>query len=159
MMGHGTLRIYLFYCSNSLSREELACCCGKLEPNQLKVISLPCSGKVNMPYMVKAFETGADGVIIVTCEKGQCRHLEGNMRAQKRAEAVDSLLEEIGMGRGRITTIEFKEDQTEQVVEKIGDFCAKIRDLPRSCAQRAACSTVDDAHQAQPAAATARRRQ
>ena len=125
-MSNRALKIYLFYCSNSLNAEELSRCRSELKGNQLKVISLPCSGKIDIPYLVKAFETGADGVVIVTCEIGQCRHLEGNLRAQKRAEAVDSLLEEIGMGTGRVVVIQSEEGQAEQVVGKIKNFCAKI---------------------------------
>ena len=92
--------------------------------------------KIYIPYLVKAFETGADGVVIVTCELGQCRHLEGNMRAEKRAEAVDSLLEEIGTGTGRITVIHVKEDRPEQTISKIKDFCAGINQIkPASATQ------------------------
>lgn len=153
------MKIYLFYCSNSISREELAQCCSKLEGNQLKTIGLPCSGKVNVPYMVKAFETGADGLVIVTCERGQCRHLEGNMRAEKRAEAVDSLLEEIGMGRGRIATIQVKDGQAQQIVGKVRDFCAAIRDLSRSFGQKPTYSSTSDSDKTQPASAEAKRGQ
>ena len=65
----------------------------------VKTIGLPCSGKVDVPYLLKALETGADGVVIVACKKKECRHLEGSLRAHKRAEAVESLLEEIGSAR------------------------------------------------------------
>jgi len=125
-MKNRTLKIYLFYCSNSLDAKELSQCRDELKDHQLKVIGLPCSGKVNVPYLVKAFETGADGVVIVTCELGQCRHLEGNMRAEKRAEAVDSLLEEIGAGTGRIAAIHVKEGRIEQTIGKIKQFCTRI---------------------------------
>jgi coenzyme F420-reducing hydrogenase delta subunit len=104
-MENKTLKIYLFYCSNSLDARELSQCRDELKDHHLKEISLPCSGKLDIPYLVKAFETGADGVLIITCEIGQCRHLEGNMRAEKRSEAVNSLLEEIGAGTGRIAVI------------------------------------------------------
>ncbi len=125
-MGNRALKIYLFYCSNSLDAKELSQCRDELKDHQLKVISLPCSGKVDVPYLVKAFETGADGIVIVTCELGKCRHLEGNMRAEKRAEAVDSLLEEIGAGTGRITTIHVKEGRIDQTVGEIKKFCTRI---------------------------------
>lgn len=129
-------KIYLFYCSNSLDAKELLQCRDELKDYRLKVIGLPCSGKVDIPYLVKAFETGADGVVIVTCELGQCRHLEGNMRAEKRAEAVDSLLEEIGAGTGRITAIHVKEDRIERTVGEIKKFCARINQAkPASAAQ------------------------
>ena len=153
------MRIYLFYCSNSISREELARCCSELEGKQIKTIGLPCSGKVNVPYMVKAFETGADGVVILTCERGQCRHLEGNMRAEKRAQAVDSLLEEIGMGRGRIATVQVKEGQAGQIVGEVRDFCARIGDLSRSFGQKTKYSTTSDSDKTQPASARVKRGQ
>jgi F420-non-reducing hydrogenase iron-sulfur subunit len=125
-MENRALKIYLFYCSNSLNAEELSQCRNEFKDHQLKIIGLPCSGKVDVPYLVKAFETGADGVVIVTCELGQCRHLEGNMRAEKRAEAVDSLLDEIGAGTGRIAAIHVKEGRIEQTVGEIRKFCARI---------------------------------
>jgi coenzyme F420-reducing hydrogenase delta subunit len=125
-MNDRALKIYLFYCSNSLAVNELSKCRDELKNHQLKTINLPCSGKVDIPYLVKAFETGADGVVIVTCELGQCRHLEGNMRAEKRAEAVDKLLEEIGAGTGRITTIHVKEGRIEETIDEIKKFCVRI---------------------------------
>ena len=125
-MKNRALKIYLFYCSNSLDAKELSQCRDELKDHQLKTISLPCSGKVDIPYLVKAFETGADGVVIITCELGQCRHLEGNMRADKRAEAVDKLLEEIGAGTGRITAIHVKDGRIEDTVNEIKKFRARI---------------------------------
>jgi F420-non-reducing hydrogenase iron-sulfur subunit len=125
-MENKALKIYLFYCTNSLDAKELSQCRDELKDYHLKVISLPCSGKLDIPYLVKAFETGADGVVIITCELGQCRHLEGNMRAEKRSEAVDSLLDEIGAGTGRIVAIHVKEGHIEQTVEKIKNFRAQI---------------------------------
>ena len=60
--------------------------------------------------------------VIVTCKQNECRHLEGNLRAQKSAEAVESLLEEIGMGKGRMAVIMLKEDGAEQVLAEIKEF-------------------------------------
>ncbi|MHC4206153.1 MAG: hydrogenase iron-sulfur subunit [Planctomycetota bacterium] len=133
-MKNRALKIYFFYCSNSLDAKELLQCRDELKNHQLKTISLPCSGKVDIPYLVKAFETGADGIVIVTCELGQCRHFEGNMRAEKRAEAVDSLLEEIGNGTGRITVIHINEGRPEQTISKIKDFCVRINQTKPSSA-------------------------
>ena len=76
--------------------------------------------------MVKAFETGADGVVIITCKEGQCHNLEGNLRATKRTQAVDSLLEEVGLGKGRITVVQLKDSGIEQVIEDIRVFCNSI---------------------------------
>ena len=123
------MKICVLYCSNSLKREDLALYVSKVQDDELTTISLPCSGKVDIPYMVKAFETGADGVVIITCPEGECHNLEGNMRAQKRTQAVDSLLEEIGLGKGCITVVRLKDDDAEQVMEEINQFRTKIRHL------------------------------
>jgi coenzyme F420-reducing hydrogenase delta subunit len=98
----------------------------KDQDNDIHIMSLPCSGKVTIPYMVKAFETGADCVVIVTCKEGQCHNLEGNLRATKRTQAVDSLLEEVGMGKGHITVVQMKDGGIEQVMKEIQVFCSSI---------------------------------
>lgn len=125
------MKICVLYCSNSLKREDLELYVSKIQDDELTTISLPCSGKVDIPYMVKAFETGADGVVVITCLAGECHNLEGNMRAQKRAQAVDSLLEEVGLGKGRIIVIRLKDGGTEQLIEEINEFRAKIRNLSK----------------------------
>lgn len=130
-MNDQTLKLYVFYCSNSLPREELSPFNQKLRGEGIKAISLPCSGKLDVPYLMKAFETGADGAAIVMCEPNECRHLEGNMRAQKRANAVASLLIEIGLGEGRIAIINKDSDGIEGIVKKIEAFRAQVSALPQ----------------------------
>ncbi|MDD5127104.1 MAG: hydrogenase iron-sulfur subunit [Dehalococcoidales bacterium] len=127
-------KIYLFCCSSSLDPEELAQDAGE---DELKVIPLPCSGKIDILYLTKAFETGADGVAVVTCKKGDCRYLEGNLRAKKRAESVDALLEETGLGTGRIIVIQLTDGGVTQVKREVADFHAKIKTLPRKVASSA----------------------
>ena len=123
------MELYLFCCSTSIDIEDIER--SFTEPNgcELKVISLPCSGKMDMLYLVKAFETGADGVAVVTCRRGECRYLEGDLRAQKRAEAVDELLDEIGMGKGRVVVIQLGDGGVEQIIREILDFRAGIEQL------------------------------
>jgi len=93
-------------------------------------ISLPCSGKVDILYLIKAVETGADGVVVLTCEMGECHHLEGNKRAKKRAQAVDSLLDEIGVGRGRIVVFEIKPQEHEQTMALVRKFFETVQHIP-----------------------------
>ena len=129
-MNQRALKTYVFYCSNNLAADQFASLCHGLEGDTIKTIGLPCSGKVDVPYLMKAFETGADGVAIVTCPKNECRHFEGNLRAHKRAEAVESLLEEIGMTAGRMAVFECGKQDTEQLMGEIKQFINKVRNLP-----------------------------
>ena len=131
-MNNRALKTYVFYCSNNLDADQFADLCHGLDGDTVKTIGLPCSGKVDVPYLMKAFETGADGVAIVTCKKDECRHFEGNLRAHKRAEAVESLLEEIGMAAGRMAVFECGKQGAGQVIGKIKQFINKVRNLPPS---------------------------
>jgi coenzyme F420-reducing hydrogenase delta subunit len=130
-MDSRTLKIYVFYCSNNFEQNRLPGVCGGLDGITVKTIGLPCSGKIDVPYLVKAFETGADGVVILSCKQNECLHLEGSLRAQKRAEAVESLLEEIGMNKGRMAVVELEKEDIEKAVSEIKDFFNRIRKLPQ----------------------------
>jgi coenzyme F420-reducing hydrogenase delta subunit len=129
-MNNHSLKIDLFCCSTSFDPDELARGYSRRE-DQLKVIPLPCSGKVDILYLTKAFETGADGVAVVTCKEGECQYLEGNLRARKRVEAVDSLLEETGLGKGRMVIIRMGKGGVKQVLKEVEDFRSGIQAAPR----------------------------
>ena len=127
-MNNRPLEIYLFHCTNCLDTEDLRRSLGKSEKSDvLKIISLPCSGKLELIYLLKAFESGADGVALVTCKQGECRYLEGNLRAKKRTEAVSALLEEIGLDKGRMKLIQQGDGGAQSVVDEIDRFIEGIR--------------------------------
>ena len=131
-MNNRALKTYVFYCSNNLEADQFEGLCRGLEGDTIKTISLPCSGKADVPYLIKAFETGADGVAVVTCPQNECRHFEGNLRAHKRAEAVESLLEEIGLPAGRMAVFECGQQGADQVIGEIKQFIERVRNLPPS---------------------------
>ena len=126
-MNNQSLKIHIFYCSNCLAPDFLRRFALEHENgNTLKTISLPCSGKMELIYLLKAFESGADGAILITCKKGECRYLEGNLRAQKRAESVDALLEETGFGKGRMRLVQIEEDVVKQVGDELNSLFETI---------------------------------
>jgi F420-non-reducing hydrogenase iron-sulfur subunit len=125
------VRTQIFYCSNHLEATSFVGLDRESEGNEVRIIGLPCSGKIDIPYLIKAFESGADGVVIVSCKKNECRHFEGNLRAGKRVEAVKSLLEEIGMSARQISVIECGEGGAKQVLNEIRQFIGEMRQLPR----------------------------
>jgi coenzyme F420-reducing hydrogenase delta subunit len=92
----------------------------------LKMLSLPCSGKMTIAYLLKAFEKGADGVVICSCPPTECRNLEGNLRAPKRAGAVDELLEEVGLGAGRVLMIAKGQGDLAKVVDSIESLRVRL---------------------------------
>ncbi|MBN1375368.1 MAG: hydrogenase iron-sulfur subunit [Dehalococcoidia bacterium] len=131
MPDNHNLKIDIFCCTSSCDPQELERSCVK-SGAEVKVIPLPCSGKVDILYLTKAFETGADGVAVLTCKEGDCHYLEGNLRAGKRVGAVDMLLEEIGLGKGRMAVIRMGDGGISQVMHEIEDFRQKIEKSPRT---------------------------
>jgi F420-non-reducing hydrogenase iron-sulfur subunit len=129
-MNDKSLIIYVFCCTTSYDQTQLM---RNFSPpgNEMKVISLPCSGKLDILYLIKAFETGADGVAVMMCKEGECRYLEGNLRAKKRAEVVEKLLKETGLGEGRVAVIQMDDYGIEQKMRELEDFCLKIASLAR----------------------------
>jgi coenzyme F420-reducing hydrogenase delta subunit len=121
-----TATIHLFYCANSVTDAELQELQTRLDMDALKTLSLPCSGKATIPYLLKAFEKGADGIVLCTCPKSQCKNLEGNLRASKRAEAVDGLLDEIGFGKGHVVVVEKEQGQGELLIDAVQQLYTKL---------------------------------
>ncbi len=133
------LKIHLFICSTSLDAGEMLDVEEALPNTELKIISLPCSGKVNIPYLVKAFESGADGVMVVTCKKDDCQYIQGSFRAMNRVRAVDDLMAEIGLGHDRIALVSLDDNGIDGVAEKIKEFQKKISVLPKPSMNQAMC--------------------
>jgi F420-non-reducing hydrogenase iron-sulfur subunit len=71
-------------------------------PANVKIIRVPCSGKVDVMYLLRAIQKGADGVYVVGCLEGTCHYNEGNFRARERVGHVRMLLEEIGLDAERV---------------------------------------------------------
>lgn len=71
-------------------------------PANVKIVRLPCTGKLDLIHILKSFEDGADGVVIMGCLEGTCHFLKGNLRARKRVEYMQRLLAEIRIEPERV---------------------------------------------------------
>ena len=71
-------------------------------PPDIKLILMPCTGRVDILHLLKAFEAGADAVVVVGCLEGECHYLMGNIRARKRVNKVKKDFEAMGLEPERI---------------------------------------------------------
>ena len=71
-------------------------------PANIKIIRVPCTGKVDVMHLLRSIQKGADGVYVVGCLEGTCHYNEGNLRASERVEHVRIMLEEIGLESDRV---------------------------------------------------------
>ena len=92
-------------------------------PESVRLVKVPCTGLVSELDLLKAFEAGADGVLVMGCLEGQCHHKDGNLRAKRTVATVQSILDQVGLGSGRLEAhwlsasmgIQFSEIVTEAV--------------------------------------------
>jgi coenzyme F420-reducing hydrogenase delta subunit len=76
---------------------------GYFLPEQVEWIELPCGGNIDVLHILRAFESGADRVMVLACHEGACRSLDGNRWAAKRVEAARELLVEAGFPEESLT--------------------------------------------------------
>jgi F420-non-reducing hydrogenase iron-sulfur subunit len=86
-------KITLFHCINSFRQTTDL----MFKGCEVKVIQMPCSSMLKDVYLLKAFEAGADAVLVFVCPENSCRYAEGSIRAKKKVQWVRDLLDEIGM--------------------------------------------------------------
>lgn len=72
---------------------------------KVRLFPLPCSGRIEPLHLMRALESGADKVYVLTCPEGACRYREGNTRARKRVKFVQGLMNEIGLESERLELI------------------------------------------------------
>jgi coenzyme F420-reducing hydrogenase delta subunit len=86
-------KITVFYCINSFRQPE-----EPLVKNcDIKYLKMPCSSMTKDVYLLRAFEAGADAVLVLVCPEEACRYAEGGKRARKRIEWTRGILDQIGM--------------------------------------------------------------
>ena len=98
-------------------------------PTNIKIIKLPCTGKIDVLYLLKAFQNGADGVYVAGCMEGDCHYLTGNLRARKRVEYAKKILDEIGIGGERLEMYNMSAAQGPRFVEVANEMNEKIKNL------------------------------
>lgn len=71
-------------------------------PPEIKIILMPCTGRVDIIHLLKAFEAGADAVFVAGCLEGECHYLTGNLRAKKRVTKLQKDFAQMGIEPERL---------------------------------------------------------
>lgn len=98
-------------------------------PPNVKIIRVPCTGKVDALHMMRAFEKGADGVYVAGCLEGDCHFKNGNIRAGQRVAYVQKILEDLGIEPQRLEMIMMSAGMGERFARTALEFTEKIREL------------------------------
>jgi F420-non-reducing hydrogenase iron-sulfur subunit len=100
----------------------------KHRPN-LRVIRVMCSGRVDPTFVMQAFASGADGVMICGCHPGDCHYLEGNDKAYRRFQLLKRLLISYGIEKERLRLEWVSASEGERFARLVDTMTAELRDL------------------------------
>ncbi|MFO7970310.1 MAG: hydrogenase iron-sulfur subunit [Desulfobacterales bacterium] len=101
--GNGTPRILAFCCQNSgFEAGEMADMFQMQLPEGLRMIKVPCAGKIDLDYILNAFVSGADGIVVMAYHPGNCKSENGNTFAQWRVNDAYRMMEEAGLEKDRL---------------------------------------------------------
>ncbi len=95
-------------------------------PGDVRVLRLPCTGKIEVNYILAAFERGVDGVIMAGCLEGGCHFLEGNLRARRRVQRAQQLLAEIGLEPERLEMFNLSSAQGARFAEIVTEMHQRL---------------------------------
>jgi coenzyme F420-reducing hydrogenase delta subunit len=98
-------------------------------PDNIRIVRVPCTGKVDVKFLLDAFESGADGVMVAGCLEGDCHYLTGNLRARKRVVRTQKILEQLGIEPERLEMYNLSSGQGPRFAEITTEFTKRIMEL------------------------------
>jgi len=101
-------------------------------PPNTRTIRVPCSGRVNPLFILKALQNGADGVLVSGCHPGDCHYLTGNYVARRKFAILRSLLKYIGVEEARVQFSWVSAAEGSKFAEVISEITKDIKNLGRA---------------------------
>jgi F420-non-reducing hydrogenase iron-sulfur subunit len=98
-------------------------------PAGVRIIRTPCTGRLEVEFYLRAFEHGADGVMVAGCLEGGCHFIDGNLFAKKRVNSIKTILEEIGIEKERMRMINISAAMATNLVAEIDEMVKTIKEL------------------------------
>jgi len=98
-------------------------------PKNIEIVRVPCAGRIETIYLLKALEKGADGVLIFACYEENCQFLRGNLRAKGRLSYAHQMLEKIGLEKERIEICHLATNSGVRLAEALRRKSEQLREL------------------------------
>jgi F420-non-reducing hydrogenase iron-sulfur subunit len=115
------------YCSYSAA--DLAGSMRLQYPTNVRIVRTPCTGRLEVEFFMKAFEKGADGILVAGCLEGGCHFSEGNLLAKRRVGYTQSFLTEAGIEKERIKMVNVSAAGARPFVDHVNDLIATVKKL------------------------------
>ncbi len=115
------------YCSYSAA--DLAGSMRLQYPTNVRIVRTPCTGRLEVEFFLKAFEKGADGILVAGCLEGGCHFTEGNLLAKGRVGYTREFLGESGLEEERIRMVNVSAAMARPLVDHMNDLIETVRKL------------------------------
>lgn len=131
-------KIIAFCCDQSgYPSADMAVNLGLKFPKNVEVVRVPCAGRIEAIYLLKALEGGADGILLFACYEENCQFIRGNLRAKSRFSYVHRLMERIGLEKERIEICHLATNNGIKMVEVLQRKCEELKKLgPNPCSEK-----------------------
>lgn len=100
----------------------------KYAPN-VRIIRVMCSGRVDPQFIIKAFSSGADGVLVCGCHPGECHYQEGNYKTMRRIPLLKKMLKQFGIEEGRLRLEWVSAAEGERFAKLVDEMTEQIKAL------------------------------
>ena len=117
-------KLTLFHCLNSF--EETA---SMFDGCEMKTVKMACSSMTKDVHLLRAFEAGADAVLVLVCSEKGCRHAQGSIRAKKRVDYVKTILDDIGMDGRRLNIFNTNAKDSGSIKDIIHDTIVSLETI------------------------------
>jgi len=122
--------IVAFCCRRSAAQaRDLAVCMGYHLPQGLRMVEVPCSGGLSYDHIFKALENNADGVMVLTCHKGNCHSEQGNIYADQTVGQIREMFSRIGLEKERLLIQTLASNMGAEFARIAGSFEETIKKL------------------------------
>ena len=98
-------------------------------PTNVRIIRIPCSGRLDPFFIIKALQRGADGVLVSGCHPGDCHYISGNYAARRRFAILKRLLEYVGIESGRVQFTWISAAEAERFAKTMRKVTADVKAL------------------------------
>ena len=98
-------------------------------PHNIRIIRVPCSGRVDPLLIVKSFQLGADGVLVAGCHPGDCHYTEGNFYARRRFAILRPFLDYLGIEKDRFWVEWVSASEGKRWSQVVASFTEELRKL------------------------------
>ena len=100
----------------------------KYAPN-VRIIRVMCSARIEPAFILKAFQAGADGVMVLGCHPGDCHYQEGNYKTMRRMPLLKKLLAQMGIEEDRVRLEWVSASEGERFATLVNEITEKVRAL------------------------------